>query len=354
MGGEHVETLMRLNVVSHSVGRTRILGAGKVLKNTLKGLAGLGVDVRFNEPVAEHRYNWIHDAPEGIIEAGFSGRPVLVGPNTAATPGDLPKIRYPLHPASIYLFPSEWPMKAWHASDFRECRCRVWATGIDLDDFDKQYMQRNGANRALIYFKHRSDELLSRVEELIRGQGWEYEILRYGSYDESKYRLALGRARCGIWVGGTESQGFALMEAMASGLPLLVLDASSLSDNVHDFRNPLVPRFPQQFIATGATTAPYFDSRCGWRIDANDLNGALLERFLRQIDCFDPATYVGEQFSLDQCARRLVEIAEELPVVQARSTPLGPRFSKTLRYLDLATRSWPWKWAGQRLWKEIR
>lgn len=348
-----VETVMRLNILSRSVGRARVLGAGKVLKNTLKGIAALGVDVRLNEPVKNHRYNWIHDAPEGVIEAGFAGRPVLVGPNTAAIPSDLPKFRPPLHPDSIYLFPSEWPLRAWQATGFCECQCRTWAAGIDIESFRTATRPRDG-RRALIYFKHRTVELLDKVERMLRATDWDFEVLRYGSYSESEYQAALARARCAIWVGGTESQGFALMEALASGLPILVLGASSLADNVHDPHDPLVPRFSIPFLESGATTAPYFDSRCGWLIDESKLTGQLLDNFLREIDRFDPTAYVADGFTLEQSARRLVNLAQELPDIIPQQTGFGATGAMALRYLDLATRSWPWKLVGRRLMQRIR
>ena len=345
---------MRLNVLSRSVGRSRVLGAGKVLKNTLKGLAEIGVDVILNEPVKKHRYNWIHDAPEGVIEAGFIGRPVLVGPNTAATPGDLPKFRFRLHPDSIYLFPSEWPLRAWQAAGFSECHCRVWAAGVDIESFQTSFRPTDGRHRVLIYFKHRAVELLARVEKMVRAAGLDFEVLQYGSYSEREYQSALAKARCAIWVGGTESQGFALLEALASGVPILVLDASSLVDNVHEPRDPLVPKFSMPFLAAGATTAPYFDSRCGWLIDAGNLTRDVLDRFLGEIDCFDPAAYVAETFTLEQSARRLTELAQELPDAGSRSAVYGVAGAATLRYLDLVTRSWPWKLAGRRLMQRIR
>jgi hypothetical protein len=345
---------MRLNIVSRSVGRKRVFGAGKVLQNTLKGLANIGVEVRLNEPIADHQYNWIHDAPEGIIEAGFAGRPVLVGPNTATTPADLPRFRRQLNPSSIYLFPSDWPMKAWKAMGFDECRCRVWAAGIDLDCFPVRRRWRSDDDRVLIYFKHRADELLSKTEALVRECGWRYEIFRYGSYDETGYKAALARAKCGIWVGGTESQGFALMEALASGLPLLVLDAPSLADNVHEPCDPLVPRFPARFVASGAAAAPYFDPRCGLRIAAPELDRAVLERFFCDVERFAPASFVREGFSLEQSARRLTDLAEELPGMAARPATIGSTAAKLLRYFDLASRPWPWKLAGRRLLQRIR
>lgn len=345
---------MRLNIVSRSFGRTRVLGAGKVLQNTLKGLAAIGIETRSNEPIANHRYTWIHDAPEGIIEAGFVGRPVLVGPNTATTPGDLPRFRANLHPSSIFLFPSEWPMRAWAAVGFQECLSRVWGAGIDLSNFPSRQRRHTDSDRVLIYFKNRPDQLLSQVVKVVSETGCQYEIFRYGSYDEAGYRGAIDRAKCAVWVGGTESQGFALMEALASGLPLLVLDAPSLTANTHDPRDPLVPRFPERFVASGATAAPYFDTRCGIKIAASELNRELLVQFLKDVEHFSPADYVCNEFSLEQCARRLIDIAQELPAVQSGDSPFGASCAKALRYIDLVTRPWPWKLAMRRLEKKVR
>lgn len=345
---------MRLNIISRSYGRTRVLGAGKVLQNTLKGLAAIGVETRFNEPISSHRYTWIHDAPEGIIEAGFIGWPVLVGPNTAVTPGDLPRFRAKLHPSSIYLFPSDWPLKAWKASGFRECYSRVWAAGIDLSNFPARQRRHADTDRVLIYFKNRSDRLLSQVVKVVSETGYPYEIFRYGGYDEADYRRAIERAKCAVWVGGTESQGFALMEALASGLPLLVLDALSVTANTHNPRDPLVPKFPERFVASGATAAPYFDTRCGIKIAASELNRELLVRFLKDVELFSPAEYVRNEFSLEQCARRLIDLAQELPAIQSRNSPFGASCAMALRYIDLVTRPWPWKLARQRLKKKFR
>lgn len=340
---------MKLNILTRSSARTRILGAGKVFRNTLRGLERIGVDVCINQPIASNRYNWIHDAPEGIIEAGFVGRPVLVGPNTAATPLDLPRFRRLLHPSSIYLFPSEWPLQAWKAVNFSECLLRVWPAGIDLERFPSRRRLFSDKDRILIYFKHRSEALLSQVISLVSGCGFEYNLVRYGNYDEEQYRAALENAKCAIWVGGTESQGFALMEALASGLPLLVLEANSLESNVYSPNNPLIPKFSSQFIATGASAAPYFDHSCGLITTVSGLTADLLKSFLIHIEEFNPANYVRESFSLEQCASQLVALAADIGDLDVRSQPLLSASAKMLRYLDLATRRWPWQLAFQRL-----
>jgi hypothetical protein len=343
---------MILNILSRSVGRYPIYGARKVLNNTLKGLIQLGVTVRFNEPIANHKWNWIHDAPEAIIEAGFVGKPVIVGPNTAVMPTDLPRFRKQLHPQSIYLFPSDWAETAWLRAGFSECRTKVWAAGIDLEEFTPRARTSNDPGHILIYLKNRDKALLTQVIDLVTLCGYTYETFIYGHYIEEDYKLALTKAKCGIWVGGTESQGFALMEALASGVPLIVLDAQSMGDNFFDFRNPLTPRFSAEFLATPATTAPYFSESCGVKILSHKLNEIELKAFAQRIETFSPAAYIAGAHSLDHAAEKLMGFFLQL---SATNISIASRWqaslSRTLRYLDLATRCWAWRLLAHRFLK---
>ena len=56
-------------------------------------------------------------------------------------------------------------------------------------------------------------------------------LIEYGKYSEQDYINALNEAKFGIWLGCTESQGIGLQEALATDLPLIVLDATSLFEN---------------------------------------------------------------------------------------------------------------------------
>jgi hypothetical protein len=298
---------MILNILSRSVGRYPVYGARKALNNTLKGLAQLGVAVRFNEPIANYKWNWIYDAPEAIIEAGFVGKPVIVGPNTAVMPTDLPRFRKLLHPQSIYLFPSAWSEAAWLSAGFSECQTKVWAAGIDLEKFTPRARTSNEQDHILIYLKNRDRALLSQVIDIVTTCGYTYETFIYGSCIEEDYTLALTKAKCGIWVRGTESQGFALMEAMASGVPLIVLDVQFIGDNFYDLRNPLTPRFSAEFLATAATTAPYFSESCGVKILSHKLNETELKAFVRRIETFNPAAYIAGAYSLNHAAEKMMD-----------------------------------------------
>jgi hypothetical protein len=49
-------------------------------------------------------------------------------------------------------------------------------------------------------------------------------------YKEADYTHALRTASWGIWLGQHESQGYAFQEALSMGVPLIVLDATSMRD----------------------------------------------------------------------------------------------------------------------------
>ena len=127
---------MTLNIISTQINRTRITGPKKVLDNTLKGLDKIGVKYVFNQPISDYKYNWIHDDGRAIVEAGFVKKPVLVGPNTAVLPKDLPKLRFKLPKGSIYLHPSKWCVEVWKVLGFDEAKLDFWPAGIDLDEFE--------------------------------------------------------------------------------------------------------------------------------------------------------------------------------------------------------------------------
>jgi hypothetical protein len=341
---------MNLNIISRTIRREHGFGAAKVGQNTLKGLEKIGVNISINGSISDYLHNWIHDSRDGVIEAGLSGKPVLIGPNVAVTPSDLPRFRKHLHASTVFLFPSAWPMRAWQAVGFKECELRVWSAGIESHPFNKRRRVAKDPNHLLIYFKHRDPKLLTRVINLVSTCGYTFDLYAYGHYKQKDYERDLLKAKCGIWIGGTESQGFALMEALASGLPLIVLDVNSLNENLIDPSSHLTTKFSPIFVASGATSAPYFDKKCGLKISATQLNEEILNDFLNNIDIFDPAAYINDKHSLEHSAHHLVTIAKSLPDSDTSSnTPFQSEISKILSYADLATRKWPWKLLARKL-----
>ena len=342
---------MTINVISTQIDRDITTGPKKVLSNTIKGFDKIDIKYVFNRPIGEYKYNWIHDDQKAIIEAGFIGKPVLVGPNTAVLPRDLPKLRKKLPNGSIYLHPSPWCVEVWRYLGFDEVSLEYWATGIDTDEFGK--VDRANKSKILIYFKQRDLKLLEQTREILNSLGLEYTVIHYGYYKESEYKKALEECRFGIWIGCSESQGIGLQEALSTNLPLIVFDAKSIFDTVAvDSKNYFAYKFPKTLKQIKATSAPYFDERCGVKIyEMKKLKEAILH-MNENIDKFNPRKYIEENLSLEKSAKRLVSFFDKMDIKDIKSSNYQ-NISKYLFYIGLIYQKWAWKWAFDKLRKKL-
>lgn len=334
---------MIINIISKQADRERITGPKKVLVNACKGFDELGVKYVFNEPMSEHRYNWIHDDPVAVIEAGFIGNPVVAGPNIAVLPKDLPIFRKKLHPNSIYLHPSDWAADVWRFLNFKECRLAAWPVGVDMGEFD--FIKRARTNKVLIYLKERDEELLRTAKDTLERLGYDATIIHYGRYKQEDYQKALSVADFGIWIGRCESQGIALQEALSTDLPLIVVDALSLFDVKSEIKKGYVGYdFPKKLSSIKTSSAPYFDDRCGIKINSIDeLETAIAKMEAKYAD-FKPREFIESELSL---SGRAEELLDYLRTVGGSYKPQKKNFkklAKILFYAGLVFQKWAWAW----------
>jgi len=338
---------MIINIISTQVNRDRVTGPKKVLDNTLKGLDSIGVDYVFNKPINEYEYNWIHDDQKAIIEAGFIGKSVLIGPNTAVLPNDLPLCRKKLSKGSIYIHPSKWSADVWNFLDYKEISLDYWPAGIALDEF--QAVNRNNKSKVLLYFKERDLELLNKSKQILENLDLEYILIHYGFYKEKEYKQALQECKFGIWIGRQESQGIGLQEALATDLPLIVLDAISLFDTVPtDSKNYFAYEFPKEIKHIKTSTAPYFDDRCGIKIENIEDLEESIQFMLKNIDNYNPREYIEENLTLEKSAKRLVSYFEKMDIKDKESYNYQ-KISKVLFYISLVFQKWAWEW----IWRKV-
>jgi glycosyltransferase involved in cell wall biosynthesis len=294
----------KINIISKSATFNIIRGPRKVFDNTCKGLERIGQPYVINQPMSHYRWNWIHDSITDILIAGFLGIPVVAGPNIVVMPYEFPKVRTKLK-NSIYLQPSEWVVRLWEKVGFTECELVVWPVGIDCDEFNASNKVAN-STKVIIYFKARRPEILARTIQKVLDQGLEPVVLMYGQYEEIDFKVALKDALFGIWIGVHESQGIALQEALASDLPLLVLDASRFSDNYN--QNMYLSSICFKNFTT--TSAPYFDSKCGIIIDDEASLGTAILKMRQNLHFFEPRDFVLKELSLEASARKFVDFFE--------------------------------------------
>jgi len=277
-------------------------GPNKVFYNTIKGLENIGQPYVLNKDLRYYRWNWIHDSREGLIEAALKKIPAVVGPNIATLPSDLP-ILLPSLKKIIFLHPSFWPIELWKKIGFSKCQLKSWAAGIDVDDFQVSSGKRNNKN-VLIYFKRRHPQLLINAVEIIKACGLNPIKIEYGNYSEEEYKKALKDCSFGIWIGVSESQGIGLLEALASDLPLIVLDVKNIYDSygVNDYI------FPKGLENVYVTSAPYFDKSCGLKINKLDQLPVSIQEMRDNFDLYLPSKFVTKYFGLGRQAASILEI----------------------------------------------
>ena len=324
--------LILINIISTQVDKDKITGPKKVLINTCKGLDNLGVKYVFNKCIKDYDYNWIQDNSAAIIEASLLNKPVIIGPNTAVLPKDLPILRSSLSPDSIYLCPSQWVIDMWKQSGFKECEMHSWPVGIDLD-------------KILIYFKQRDKNILNHTKQIVKDKNIEYQIIHYGFYKEEEYKKALNESKLCIWIGCSESQGIALQEALSTGMPMIVLDAKSLFDAVSENKKGYFDyKMPKSLDNIKVSSAPYFDDRCGVKINDIDKLSASIDYMLSNIDIFNPRDYIKENLSLEMASQSLVDKFSNLNINKKTILRDYKIVSKYLYYLDLLGKEWFYRW----------
>ena len=306
---------LHINIISRSLRTGASLGPSKVIRNTIRGLELIGVNISLNEDIHQFDINWVHDDLRAYAHAVAFKKPIMFGPNLVANPEELPFCwRKPAN-GSICLVPSEWVAKAWSScTELDRLAIEVWAAGIDTQTY--RLIQKNGninESFVLIYFKNRNKIDLDYVVQKLVEKNIPYRIFAYGAYDEFEYLESLRAAKYAIWLSGTESQGFAIMEALSTSLPILVLDCLNINDNVLDETIVSRPRFPKEFSKIRASSAPYFDERCGLIIDHISEADQAIKKMEKIFSQFNPCEYILENHTLTLAAEKLVRIANNLP-----------------------------------------
>ena len=148
---------------------------------------------------------------------------------------------------------------------------------------------------AFIYFKNRSEDELLLVEAALRRRKMSFSVIRYGHFQEHELIEAAKRSRFCILLVGTESDGIANKEIMATNTPCFVCNTSTWKYNSY-------PECP-------ASSAPWFDATCGMIVE--QFCDSTFDSFLRQCDLFEPRKYILEHHTLELGARRYLEAVFE-------------------------------------------
>jgi hypothetical protein len=286
-----------LNVISQSLGSKKVRGPKKVAENLIKGLDIIRYPYMINRGLDSCPLLWIHDDIRALkhISKLSNNTKIIIGPNLFINPSDIPK-NLDLSRV-VYIHPSTIVTDGWKARGYLKSTLDVWPVGIDTDIHTPSKEIRN---QVLIYFKHRTEKELNLIKEVMKSKKISYMIVSYGSYTEAAYINILKKTQYIVWLGGYESQGIALEEALASDIPILVIDRE----------NP-VTKFD-----TNSTAAPYFDSRCGEKIcggseSSRDTIAQAVDRMEQMWSILHPRVFILENLSLQKQAEKFIALYEK-------------------------------------------
>ena len=150
----------------------------------------------------------------------------------------------------------------------------------------------------LIYFKHRHSSCANKLLNTV--EGFNYKVIAYGSYTEDEYIDTLKKSKFCIWVGCHESQGFALQECLSMNVPIFLWNVTSMKDEYVNGDRQYYRAYTQNLYAT---SAPYWDDRCGKIWNGNDMKFEI-EEFTK--GNYNPREFVLETLSDEVCFKRLL------------------------------------------------
>jgi hypothetical protein len=195
---------------------------------------------------------------------------------------------------------SDWiiKMREEYAPFSIPCHCFPFA--VDIEQFQPRNVQKD--LDCIVYIKHRNPNFVEEAMKIIAKTGISFQPIYYASYQEYYYMSLLDRAKFMICLDANESQGFALEEAMACDVPLLVCDVKSMYEEYYGDIQPHAQWKPKQLLAT---SVPYWSDECGVRIfDLEDLPMAIETMKTKE---FHPRPYIVKTLSAGVCMDRILK-----------------------------------------------
>ena len=282
-------------------------GQERVFLNLRAGLDQIGVPYRVND------YAHARTHPEEIaciigkphlLDAVQWRNPILFGAAVFSHPVDDPNL-LERKPVKRILVPGEWIRRMFEP--YYGDKVVAWPVGIDTGRWRPSASDTKDLDFLLydkVRWEHEQFEpsLIEPVRAALRKRGLSFAELRYGSYREDEFQNLLGRCRAMIFLCEHETQGIAYQQALAAGVPILAWDRGGY------WQDPTY--YPARAKYGPVTSVPYWDDRCGLKFEDADQLESRLELFLTQLaaGAFKPREYVVENLTLEECARKYLEI----------------------------------------------
>lgn len=280
----------------------RFGGHQALRKNLVKGLDYAGVEFELSNRIRNNQNNIGLLAGKELLRQltrfkTQKPRHIVVGPNLFITPkGFETELQSEL--VRKVVVPSKWVADLW-ARELPEISHKIvtWAVGIDFNYWIPLKTKRDNINnKVVIYVKCQDYLLIDRVKSRLEQNGFSCVVTTYGMYSENDYLEQLQSSVALVYIGKSESQGIALLEAWATNVPTFVYNYNEVVTIQTEFGVIDLPK-------NSYSPAPYLNDKRGlfW----SDLNE--LESYLRDLEIYEPREN-SRIFSAEICALNYVKL----------------------------------------------
>ena len=257
-------------------------GPGKVVRNLIKGLHQLNVEVVSNE-ICEYNGVLQLNCPN-IYNCPLNS---FIGPNISVLPTEVPDIwnRY-----NNFNLPCEWVYNFYKKFQITQNKnIVIWPVGIDTEKFcNLNYQPKYDV---LIYCKNKTENL-REVEYFLEKHGLTYFVLIYGKYSEDDFIEKVNLSKSVILLTKTESQGIAYQEILSMNRPCFVIEQNCWND---------------YGINVPASSVPYFNDECG--IITNNIENFC--NFFKKLSIFKPRKFILDNLTTSQQASKYITYLKE-------------------------------------------
>ena len=286
-------------------------GMKRYFLNLCAGLDGLAV------PYAVNDYRRVRRHPRevacivgkpNVLDKMEWKNPIVFGPAVFSHPCDDPDLPQRL-PIQRLLVSCEWMRKMFSA--YPGDLVSVWPAGINTHEWQPAPAQLKTAD-VLVYDKIRWErgryepEMIDEILSAIRARNLSSRVVRYGYYKEDEFRAFLACSRSMIFLCEHETEGFAYLQALSSGVPILAWDRGGF------WQDPAY--YPHKVQYGPVTSVPYWDGRCGLKFENIRDFSARLDEFIdaERAGKFAPRDYILENLTLEKQAARYLDFVSEI------------------------------------------
>lgn len=213
---------------------------------------------------------------------------LIAGPNIVVSPEDSSGI-LKAKEIDVVLVPSMWVQDAYRKeSPEISGKIAVWAAGV-ATGFETKRQKRT---KFLILNKIPKSSLYTKIAQYLSAKGYSTRVFSYGSFKQRQYFRALEKSEFLVYLSETESQGLAMFEAAARGVPVFGFEPGHMMRRGSDLE--------------GIVATPYLSREMGLRFHSFDDFVSKLPQLLSMN--FDTRTYIEEKFSVQKSAEKYMEI----------------------------------------------